>query len=332
MRALVYTGPDQLTVDDVPIPEPTDGEALVRVRYVGICGTDLHLWHGALAAVQPPVIVGHEVIGEVAEIAPPVDADPDGAAARFGPGDRVAIEPLLSCGRCWACREGHGHVCRQLRVMGVHANGGAAEYMRVPIARLHAIPSELSWEVAACTEPTAVAVHMTRRAEVQLGDVVLVLGGGPIGFLVAQAARAAGVNGRVLVSEVSNRPRLELCEAAGLEVIDAQAADPVETILGLTAAPDLARGRRGRRGAPPTPVTVAQTVRAARVRGTILIGGIAPAHRRRPTWRLSSSRSCGWSARGSTRRATLQLPWRCLRAARSMRRHWSPGSCRSGRP
>ncbi len=271
MRALVYTGPDQLTVDDVPIPEPTDGEALVRVRYVGICGTDLHLWHGELATVQPPVIVGHEVVGEVVEIAPPVDADPAGEAARFGPGDRVAIEPLLSCGRCRACREGHGHVCRQLRVMGVHANGGAAEYMRVPIARLHGIPPELSWEVAACTEPTAVAVHMTRRAEVQLGDVVLVLGGGPIGFLVAQAARAAGA-GRVLVSEVS-RPRLALCRAAGLEVIDARAADPVETILGLTGG----EGADVVVEAAAHPATVAQTVQAARVRGTILIGGIAGA-------------------------------------------------------
>ena len=264
MRALVYTGPDQLGVEDVPVPEPAAGEALVRVRYVGICGTDLHLWHGENPTVQPPVIIGHEVVGEVAGV-----DGAEGEAARFAPGDRVAIEPLWSCGQCRACREGHGHVCRRLRVLGVHANGGAAEYMHVPLARLHRIPPELSWEVAACTEPTAVAVHMARRAEIQLGDVVLVLGGGPIGFLVAQTAHAAGA-GRVLVSEVSG-PRIELCRRAGLEVIDARSTDPIEAILELTGG----EGADVVVEAVGHPSTVAQMARSARVRGTVLVGGLA---------------------------------------------------------
>jgi (R,R)-butanediol dehydrogenase/meso-butanediol dehydrogenase/diacetyl reductase len=262
MRALVYSGPDQLGVEDVSVPDldVDGGDVLVRVKYIGICGTDLHLWHGGIATVEPPVVVGHEVVGEVAAV--------NVAVSRFAPGDRVAVEPLLSCGECLACRAGHGHVCRRLRVLGVHANGGAAEYMRVPAKRLHPVPAELSWEVAACAEPTAVAVHMTRRAGIQLGDTVLVLGGGPIGFLVASVATAAGA-GRVLVSEISPR-RLELCRQAGLETVDARTIDPIALVQELTdgEGADVVVEAVGQRA------TVGQMVRAARPRGTVLVGGL----------------------------------------------------------
>ncbi len=261
MRALVYTGPDQLGVEDVQVPETAAGEALVRVRYIGICGTDLHLWHGEMAAARPPVVVGHEVVGEVV-------LDTTG---RLAPGTRVAVEPLRTCGRCRPCRGGFSHVCRNLSVMGVHADGGAAEYERVPSHRLHPLPDGLSWEDAALTEPTSVAVHMTRRAGVQLGDTVLVLGGGPIGFLVASVARAAGA-GRVLVSEVSPA-RLELCHRAGLETIDARSADPVEVIRGITGG----EGADVVVEAVGLPSTVAQMVPAARAHGTVLVGGIGGA-------------------------------------------------------
>ena len=258
MQALVYTGPDSLELQDVTDPDPAEGEALIRVRYVGICGTDLHLWHGEMSAVRPPVVVGHEVVGEVV-------SDTTG---RHAPGTRVAVEPLRTCGRCRACREGFSHVCRDLRVQGIHADGGAAEYERVASNRLHPLPDDLSWEEAALTEPTSVAVHMTRRAGVQLGDTVLVLGGGPIGFLVASVATAAGA-GRVLVSEVSPA-RLELCRRAGLETIDARSADPVEVIRGITNG----EGADVVVEAVGHPATVAQMVPAARVHGTILVGGI----------------------------------------------------------
>ena len=261
MRALVYIGPDQLEMSEMAAPVPAPGEALVRVRYAGICGTDLHLWHGEMTAVRPPVIVGHELVGEVVE----------DTTGQFAEGQRVAVEPLLVCGVCRACREGASHVCRNLRVQGVHANGGAAEFLATPTHRLHAVPDGLSWEAAACTEPASVAVHMVRRAGIELGDTVLVLGGGPIGFLVASVARAAGAR-RVLVSEVS-QPRLALCRKAGIETIDAGQADPVAVIRDLTDG----EGADVVVEAVGHPATVAQMVAACRVRGRILIGGIGGA-------------------------------------------------------
>jgi 2-desacetyl-2-hydroxyethyl bacteriochlorophyllide A dehydrogenase len=261
MRALVYIGPEQLELEEMATPAPEPGEALVRIRYAGICGTDLHLWHGEMSAVRPPVVVGHELVGEVVE----------DTTGRLAAGQRVAVEPLLVCGVCRACREGASHVCRSLRVQGVHANGGAAEYLCTPTTRLHPIPDGLSWEAAACTEPASVAVHMVRRAGVELGDTVLVLGGGPIGFLVASVARAAGAR-RVLVSEVS-QPRLALCRQTGLETIDASTADPVAVIRDLTDG----EGADVVCEAVGHPATVAQMVAACRVRGRILVGGIGGA-------------------------------------------------------
>lgn len=258
MRALVYTGPDHLELQDLTAPVPGEGEALVRVRYAGICGTDLHLWRGEMTLVRPPVVVGHELVGEVME----------DTTGQYAEGTRVAVEPLLVCGQCRACREGASHVCRTLRVQGVHADGGAAELLRTPTHRLHPLPDDLSWEAAACTEPASVAVHMTRRAGIQLGDVVLVLGGGPIGFLVASCARAAGAR-RVLISEVS-KPRLILAQQAGFETIDAAHQDPVEVIRALTdgEGADVVVEAAGH------PATVAQAVPACRVRGIVLVGGI----------------------------------------------------------
>lgn len=257
MQALVYDGKLKLEVRDVPTPVPAPGEALVRTHYAGICGTDLHSWLDGTPGVEPPVVMGHEIVGEVA-----------GAVEGFAPGERVVVEPLLSCGACRACREGAEHVCRRLKVLGVHADGGAAEYVRVPARRLHRVPANLSWEAAACTEPTAVAVHMTRQAGLELGDVALIMGGGPIGFLLGLVARAAGA-GRVLLAEVSPQ-RIDFCRGAGLEVIDAARDDPAEVVRGLTdgEGADVVFEAAGH------PASAATALQAVRVRGRILLGGL----------------------------------------------------------
>jgi 2-desacetyl-2-hydroxyethyl bacteriochlorophyllide A dehydrogenase len=152
--------------------------------------------------------------------------------------------------------------------MGVHADGGAAERFAVPEHRLHPLPDGISWEMAACTEPTAVAVHMVNMVGVELGDFVCVLGGGPIGFLVASVARAGGA-GRVVLSEV-NPQRIDICRSAGLEVIDASREDPVEAVLGMTGG----EGADVVVEAAGTQPTADAMVKAARVRGRIMQGAL----------------------------------------------------------
>jgi (R,R)-butanediol dehydrogenase/meso-butanediol dehydrogenase/diacetyl reductase len=262
MRAMVYEGPERLAVREVPVPAPGPDEALIRTRYIGICGSDLHLWAGDIGGVDPPVVIGHEIMGEV--VAAPLDS----AGGRFAAGDRVVVEPMLTCGHCRPCREGYEHVCHSLKIMGVHADGGAAPLMRVPVRRLHRVPDALPSEIAALAEPVAVAVHMVKRAEIALGDSVLVIGGGPIGYLVAAVARAGGA-GRVAISEVS-QARLDFCRRAGFDVIDARASDTAEAMRTMTGGEgaDVVVEVAGHPSASPVMID------AARGWGRVLIGGV----------------------------------------------------------
>jgi L-iditol 2-dehydrogenase len=163
-------------------PRPAPQEAVIRVRSCGICGSDLHFFHGGFP--PPPVCPGHEISGEIADVG--------SAAGPLRAGDRVAVEPLVVCRECWACRTGDYQLCRHLRILGTMVDGGMAEYVRVPAYALFALPAEVDFEVGALTEPLAVAIHALRLADVRLGSRVLVLGGGTIGLLSVAAARAAG--------------------------------------------------------------------------------------------------------------------------------------------
>ncbi|HEX6445581.1 MAG TPA: alcohol dehydrogenase catalytic domain-containing protein [Streptosporangiales bacterium] len=258
MKAVVYTAPGELRLTDVPVPRPAAGEVLVEVGHVGICGSDLLVWEGGLDRVRPPVVLGHEFCGTV------VDANGCGGVRD---GQRVAVEPLLNCGRCLACRAGHGHVCRTLRVIGVDVDGAAARYVTVPAARLHALPDGVPLRDAALTEPTSVAVHMVRRSGVGPGDRVLVLGGGPIGVLVALVARTNGV-ADLVVSEPNPRRRERLA-GFGFDTFD-PGAGGVETLLGRTDGEgfDVVFEVAG------VAATLAAAPELARVRGTILLGGL----------------------------------------------------------
>jgi 2-desacetyl-2-hydroxyethyl bacteriochlorophyllide A dehydrogenase len=182
MQAAFCQEPGKFELRTVERPRPDAGEAVVRVRNCGICGSDLHWFHGGFP--PPPVCPGHEISGEVADVA-------DGVR-RVRPGDRVAIEPLLVCHECWACRVGDYQLCRKLRIAGTMVDGGFAEYVRMPAYALFPLPAAVDYEVGALTEPLAVTVHAVRLAAVQLGARVLVLGSGTIGLLSVAAAKAAG--------------------------------------------------------------------------------------------------------------------------------------------
>jgi (R,R)-butanediol dehydrogenase/meso-butanediol dehydrogenase/diacetyl reductase len=208
MRAAFYQGARTFTSGTAPVPVPGAREALLRVRRVGICGTDLHIFQGHLDHRVPKGgIIGHETVAEVVQ--PPQWSD-------FKAGDRVVVEPIQFCGKCRACRMGASYICYDLKVLGVDLPGGMQEYWAVPGERLLRIPDSLADDDAALIEPLAVATHDVRRAGVKTGDAVLVFGGGPIGTLIALVCRHRGA--RVAVAEI-NPFRVEMLGTLGLQTV-----------------------------------------------------------------------------------------------------------------
>jgi 2-desacetyl-2-hydroxyethyl bacteriochlorophyllide A dehydrogenase len=218
MRASFYEGPGRFATGSVPVPAPERGEALLRVRRVGICGTDLHIFQGHLDHRVPRGgVIGHETFAEVVE-AP--------AGGGFHAGDRVVVEPVVFCGECRACRMGASYLCYRLKIRGVELPGGMQEYWPVPTDRLLKVPDTLGDDEAAVIEPLAVATHDVTRAGVKRGDRVLVFGGGPIGTLIGLVCRHRGAE--VVVAEI-NEFRLGLLGTLGLQTLG-PGRDPVKFV------------------------------------------------------------------------------------------------------
>lgn len=188
-RAAFYNGKGQIRLEEAPARVPGPGEAVVRVRACGVCGSDLHSFQNRWP--QPPVVPGHEVAGTV-------EAVGDGVS-NVKVGDAVALEPFVSCGECRPCRSGQYNVCTRHEFISWHRDGGFADQMVVPARCLLALPEGPAQQYGALVEPLAVAVHGLRRAPLMGGDTVVVLGAGTIGLLAAAAARALGA-GRVLLT------------------------------------------------------------------------------------------------------------------------------------
>lgn len=195
MKALVCTGPHQAHIEDRPRPELQDGDVLIRMRRVGICGTDYHIFDGSQPFFTYPRLIGHELSGEIA--AAPADS---GLAV----GDTVTVNPYMPCGTCVACRRGRPNCCSRISVLGVHADGGMAEYLAVPASAVIPTPG-LSLDHAAMVEFLAIGAHAVRRAAITPGARVLVTGAGPIGIGCALFARIAGAAEIVLLDRSSAR-------------------------------------------------------------------------------------------------------------------------------
>jgi (R,R)-butanediol dehydrogenase / meso-butanediol dehydrogenase / diacetyl reductase len=218
MRASFYEGPGRFATGSVPVPSLTPGEALLRVRRVGICGTDLHIFQGHLDHRVPRGgVIGHETFAEIVEA--PKDSG-------FAAGDRVVVEPVVRCGTCRACRMGATYLCYQLKVLGVDLPGGMREYYPVTTDHLLKVPDTLSDDAAAVIEPLAVATHDVTRAGIKRGDRVLVFGGGPIGTLIGLVCRERGAE--VVVAEI-NDFRLGLLGTLGLQTLG-PGRDPVKFV------------------------------------------------------------------------------------------------------
>ena len=210
VQAAYYTGNRRVEIRPAKIVPPASGMVQLDVAFTGICGTDLHIVHGAMdSRVAPPAILGHEMAGRVTSIGEGVSG--------WRPGDPVTVMPLVWCGECAACRSGASHICQRLSFLGIDAPGSLQPYWTVPAETLVPLPADLSLRTAALAEPTAVAVHDVRRAELSAGQRAVVVGGGPIGLLVAAVARETGAD--VLLVE-PNDGRRSLAESAGLATLD----------------------------------------------------------------------------------------------------------------
>jgi 2-desacetyl-2-hydroxyethyl bacteriochlorophyllide A dehydrogenase len=205
MKALVCIQPGEFGYREIDAPIAGPGQAIIKIRRIGICGTDLHAFEGTQPYLDYPRILGHELAGDL------VDLD---KAPGFTVGEAVTVIPYFNCGTCIACRNGKPNCCATLKVSGVHIDGGMVDYLAVPSAALvHG--GGLSYDQLALIEPLAIGAHAVRRAGIQPGEFVLVMGAGPIGLGTMEAARIAG--GEVIAMDI-NEDRLRFCREK-LEVL-----------------------------------------------------------------------------------------------------------------
>jgi 2-desacetyl-2-hydroxyethyl bacteriochlorophyllide A dehydrogenase len=201
VKTIVLQEPGKLVFSQTEGPAgPGEGQALVRVDRVGICGTDWHAYHGRQPFFSYPRIIGHELGVEILAV---------NGETTLSPGDRCAVEPYLNCGRCIACRRGRQNCCMNLQVMGVHVDGGMRERIVVPLAKLHR-SRKLSFEQLALVETLGIGCHAVDRAGPERGETALVIGAGPIGLSVIPFLQAEGV--KVVVVDIS-AARLEFCQS-----------------------------------------------------------------------------------------------------------------------
>lgn len=222
MKALCVHSANTLVIEDRPVPViSSPNEVLIRVRKAGICGSDVHVYHGTSPVATYPRVIGHEIAGEVIETGS--EAEP------WKRGDRVVIDPVISCGNCYQCRIGRPNVCSNLRVRSVHVDGGFQEYMVMPAGSIYRIPDNLSWEEAVMIEPFTIAEQACSRADIKEDDTVFVMGAGPAGLSILKRAKMAGA--KVFSSDILDT-RLNLARAYGADVIiNAKEQDVHDTIM-----------------------------------------------------------------------------------------------------
>jgi L-iditol 2-dehydrogenase len=269
MKALVLEEYGKLVYRDVPEPVAAAGEVLVEVKACGICGSDIHGMDGSSGRRVPPLIMGHEASGVIADVGSGVDG--------WVTGERVTFDSTVYCGDCHFCRRGQINLCDSRRVLGVaceefRQEGAFAEYVAVPAHILYRIPEAVSFEHAAMVEPASVAVHAVNRTPVQLNDAAVVIGAGVIGLLVVQALRAAGC-GRIIAVDLSPT-RLELaCDLGADEGLGPDETDIVEAIREMTGG----RGADIAIEAVGVEQTVCAAVSCVRKGGAVtLVGNLSP--------------------------------------------------------
>lgn len=260
MKQAVMTEPGRIVLREVPIPATGEGQIEVKIKAIGVCGSDIHVWHGKHPYTSYPVVQGHEVAAEVTKVGPGVTG--------FAPGDAVTIQPQEVCGVCYPCTHGLYNDCEKLKVMGFQCTGMASEYFVTDATRVLPLPEGMGFEQGAMIEPLAVAVHALRRFGPVADKRILVMGGGPIGNLVAQAAKAQGAKA-VLLSEVSAY-RLQAAAQCGVATVNPRempVSQAVKEVLGEDGADCILE-------CTGSPACISEAVEIARKGSDIIIVGV----------------------------------------------------------
>jgi L-iditol 2-dehydrogenase len=253
--------PGKIEFQEIDRPEPSSNQVSIAVKRIGICGSDIHVYHGMHPYTSYPVVQGHEVSGVIAEVGEAVD--------RFSIGDKVTFMPQVTCGECYPCRHGMEHICESLKVMGFQTGGAAQDFFVIDAKKVLKLPDEIPLDHASMIEPISVAVHALQRGGGASGKKVLVLGAGTIGNLVAQVARATGASA-IMITDIREykltvaiksdvdyviNPNEEDLEAAILRHFGPDRADIILECVGVEE-------------------TIAQAIQYARKGTTIVVVGV----------------------------------------------------------
>ena len=196
-------------------------EVLIRVRSAGICGSDVHIYHGTSPVATYPRVIGHEIAGEIVEVGSAVEL--------FQIGDRVVMDPVISCGKCYQCKIGRSNVCGKLQVRSVHVDGGYQEYIVLPQESIHRIPADLSWEEAVMIEPFTIAEQTCSRGEIKADDIVFIMGAGPAGLSILKRAKIEGAT--CYISDITDN-RLQLAQQFGADAVIHAGREDVADVIG----------------------------------------------------------------------------------------------------
>jgi len=256
--------PGQIVFEDVALPNIKDDEVLIKVMKIGICGSDIHVYHGKHPYTSYPVIQGHEFSGKVVKTGKKVK--------KIKEGDKVVVQPQVVCGECYPCKHGRYNVCDNLKVMGFQTEGAAKEYFKIEESKVLKIPESMNYDEGALVEPLTVACHALRRSGIELKDKnILILGAGTIGNLVAQVAKAKGA-AKVMITDIS-KFRLNLAKECGIDItLDVSKYDLKEEIVkefGIKKA-DLILECVG------SQVTINDAINNARKGSDIIVVGVYP--------------------------------------------------------
>jgi len=226
MKAAIWYGGKNIKIEEIPVPDIAADQALIKVKAVGICGSELHAFTGASKRRVPPLVMGHEFSGEVAKVG-------GNSITDLKVGDRVAVEPIIGCGRCVQCLSGLSNICSDRKLIGMQIPGALAEYVAVPASKCHQIPENVSFEEATLCEPLGNAIRAVNQCFLQTGDDVLVLGSGVIGLMAIQVARHH-TSGKIIATDVVDE-KLKLAKKFGADyTINSRNENVIERVMEIT--------------------------------------------------------------------------------------------------